>query len=396
MKILQINALLHKGSTGIIAKSIGDYAESKGNTALYATMEPGHNSFEYQIGTELDHKIHALYARLFGKQGYCSKRATRRLINWIDRISPDVIIMHNLHSNYINLKILFNYIKEKSVDTVLVMHDCWLFTGKCYHYLYSGCSKWKNGCGNCTQLKLEQKSFCFDKTHEVLQDRKKLIGQNTSVKIVAVSEWLGKQISESVLSERPLKVIRNGIDLEIFKPCSEARKTLGIGEDKFVIMGMANKWLAEDSKECFQRIIESLTDNDMLIIAGCNKAKCNQSTDKIKYIEKMNPEKLPCYYSAADVFVNLTKADSLPTVNMEAIACGTPVITYNSGGSGELIEHGETGYVVPYGDIGALSKSIHNVKEKGKKFYTEKCRSFAMKNFDKNANFSKYIDFIGH
>ena len=396
MKILQINST-YSGSTGSVMCELAKIFELNGFQNYFASAQPYcgiDHSNHFTIGNQADHKMHALYARLFGKQGYCSKKATHKLINWIDSITPDVIIIHNLHSNCINLRQLFKYIQEKSIETVLVMHDCWLFTGKCYHYLYSGCSKWKNGCGNCPQLKLEQKSFYFDKTHKVLQDRKKLIGENTNVRIVSVSEWLGKQISESVLSDRPLKVIRNGIDLEIFKPRSDARTALGIGEDKFVILGMANKWLTEDNKECFKKILESLTEDYILIIAGCDKAVCNQSTERIKYVEKMKPEKLVDYYSAADVFVNLTKADSLPTVNMESTACGTPVITYDSGGSGELVVDGETGYIVPYGDISTLLESISNVKVKGKKSYTEKCRHFAMENFDKNKNFSEYLDFI--
>lgn len=397
MKVVQINST-YSGSTGSIMLSLAEVFDLEGYENYFAVPEVylkkdlSYNHFK--IGNSFDRKYHALYARIIGKQGYCSKTATKKLINWIDCISPDVIMLHNIHSNFINLNILFKYIKKKQVKTVLVMHDCWLFTGKCYHYLYSGCQKWKNGCENCPQLDIEQKSFFFDKTCSVLRDKKELIGENLNIYIVAVSEWLASQVENSILSARPMKVIKNGIDLTVFYPRDTARQRLGIDTNKFIILGMANKWLSSENKETFDAVVQSLSKDDLLIIVGCDKSKLSSSTDKIKYIEKISAEKLAEYYSAVDVFVNITKADTLPTVNMESIACGTPVITYNSGGSGELIKHNMTGYIVNYGDASELIKAIKCVKTNGKSFYSKNCIEYAAEYFDKNKNFKEYINFI--
>ena len=396
MRVLQINAT-YGGSTGKIMCELADILEDNGHICFFATpfsTDKYETNKTYTIGSSFDHRCHAFFTRAIGKQGYFSKRATRGLLKWIDEISPDVIITHNLHSNYININLFFDYVQKKRIKTIAVMHDCWLFTGKCFHFLYSGCEKWKSGCGSCPQLKLEQPSLFFDKTAKVLKDKEKYVGENEYVEIIAVSEWLAELSRQSVLKSRPTYVIRNGIDLETFKAIPSAREELGFEEDKFIVLGMGNKWLAPYNKELLERFTKSLSDNELFVIVGCSEEKVLQSTDKVKYVGKLNHDELARYYSLADVFVNVTKADSLPTVNMEAIACGTPVVTYASGGSPELVEEGKTGHIVAFGDINGIINAVSMVKENTKAFYSGACVKCAQDTFDKKKNFLEYLSRI--
>ncbi len=397
MKVLQINAT-YGGSTGKIMCELAEVLNQNGHQCFFATPFSTNKydvSSTYTIGGAFDHRLHAFLSRAMGKQGYFSKRATKGLLNWIDKISPDVIITHNLHSNYININLLFDYIAKKRIKTLAVMHDCWLFTGKCFHFLYSGCEKWRNGCGGCPQLKLEQPSLFFDKTARVLADKQEYIGNNDNVQIIAVSEWLADLSRQSILKDRPTSVIRNGIDLDTFKYYSSAREELGIDSDRFVILGMGNKWLAPYNRELLTKVISTLKDDEQLIIVGCSNEKICESNDKVKYVGKLNHSELVKYYSAADVFVNATKADSLPTVNMESVACGTPVVTYASGGSPELVSEGKTGYIVKFGDIDGIIEAIGAVKRDTRTFYHDSCVEYAKEEFDKKNNFLKYLSQLG-
>ena len=393
MRILQINAT-YSGSTGKIMCELAQLFEENGHECYFATpfsTDKYDTTHTYTIGSTLDHRSHAFLSRASGKQGYFSKGATKGLIKWINEISPDVIITHNLHSNYININLFFDYVQKNKIKTLAVMHDCWLFTGKCFHFLYSGCDRWKKGCGSCPQLKLEQPSLFFDKTASVLKDKEKYIAQNENVEIIAVSEWLANVSKQSILKNRPTSVIRNGIDLDTFNIIPSAKEELGFEKDKFIILGMGNKWLAPYNKELLDRVINGLSDDELLVIVGCNDEKVAQSTDKVKYVGKLNHRELARYYSLADVFVNVTKADSLPTVNMESIACGTPVVTYASGGSPELVKEGKTGHIVSFGDVDGIIKSIATIKENTKAFYSTECTKCAKEDFDKKKNFLKYL-----
>lgn len=391
MKILQINAVLHKGSTGVIAKAIGDYAVSKGNTVLYATMEQGCNAFEYQIGTNLEHKVHALKCRLMGKQGYYSKKATRKFLKWVDLQKPDIIHIHNLHSNYINFPMLFRYIEKRNIQTVITLHDAWFFTGKCFHFLYDNCLNWKDRCGDCVRLHKEQNSLFFDRTRTVLKDKKELIGDNKNVAIVAVSSWLADAAKESILSNREIYIVHNGVDLTRFAPNQASKIHLGFSEDSFIILGMANKWLIAENDQAFSRIIQSLSEKRKMVLIGCTTEQIATMPQNVIGVGKLLQNELSKYYSAADVFVNVTRVDSFPSVNIEAMACGTPVITYISGGSAECIIEGKNGYAVKCGDVEELIRLVEVVQTNGKQRYSLFCRNYAENNYDMRYCYAEYL-----
>ena len=391
MKILQINAVLNSGSTGTIVRDIGNLVEKTGHTALYAAPNAIPSEYEYRIGGMLDHKIHAFLCRVLGKQGYYSHFATFKLLKWIKKKKPDIVHLHNIHSNFLNYKMLFKYLANNHIQTVITLHDCWFFTGKCFHFLYDNCNRWQNNCGCCPRIHAEQNSLWFDATNKVLRDKAFYIGHNKYVTVVTVSNWLKEMTQKSILSERKTYVIHNGVNLNIFKQIPESRKKLGIEKDKFIILGMANKWLSLENKATFDYFTKNLPTNYSLILIGCTEEQINNLPEGIEGVPHITSHKLAYYYSAADVFVNVTKVDSFPTVNLESIACGTPVVSYDSGGSKECIVEGKNGYIVPYGDFGALTNAISNIERRGKSFFSDFCRKIAEEKYDKASCYDDYL-----
>lgn len=393
IRVLEINAVYKKGSTGVLMDQIGEVLQEAGMEVYYATPDAPVSRYTYQIGNRLDHKGHAILCRLVGVQGYFSNVATAKLIHWIDSIKPDIIHLHNLHSNYINYTVLLSYIQKRRIKTIITLHDCWFFTGKCFHFLYDDCLKWQENCGRCPRKRKEQASLVFDFSKKVLADKKRLIGDNANVQIVAVSEWLAAEARKSILRNRPISVIRNGIDLGVFQPQEINRAEKNIPEDEFVLLVMANKWFAPENVNIVKELLDSLKTGMRVIVVGCNGNQASHDT-RVTCLGRLNAQQLAQYYSLADVFVNLTKVDSFPTVNMEAISCGTPVVTFDSGGSRESIVEGVTGYVVPYGNVKLLVEKIELIKNVGKRAYSDRCRDMARKHFDKSICFDEYCHLI--
>ena len=184
MKVLQINAVYGYGSTGVIAKEILDEVISAGGEAYAAFMKHRHTtdisslSGYIEIGNKADQITHTIQSRFLGEQGFYSNKATRKMLSEIDEIKPDIIHLHNLHNNYMNIELLFNYVREKKIPTVITLHDAWFFTGKCCHFLYDGCNRWKEKCGECPRQRKEFVSLFFDKSEKDLIRKRKLIGEN--------------------------------------------------------------------------------------------------------------------------------------------------------------------------------------------------------------------------
>lgn len=392
MKVLQINAVIQKGSTGIIARDIGNTVVRFNGTVYYASQEKVQESNTYCIGSPTDYKLHALYCRLTGLQGYASRISTRKLLQWITDIRPDIIHLHNIHNNYINLPMLFSYIRKKQIHTVITLHDSWMMTGKCMHFLKYGCSKWKTGCYNCVAQKKEIPSLFVDNAHKVWVDRKKYIGDNPFVHIVGCSNWITEATKESVLKDRVIGTVYNGIDLKVFRPCkTQLRQKLGI-EGKYVMLGMANKWLAQENDRVFQNFTAGMQEEEVLVLVGCSKEQMGSLRSGVIGLPFVSgrSELAECY-AMADVFINVTKVDTFPTVNLEALACGTPVITFNSGGAGETIDR-QTGIVVPYGDALELRRALDTIKAGDREMQREYCQKRAQTFFNRLTNYDTYIE----
>lgn len=395
MKILQINAVWGYKSTGVIARDIGEAVERAGGEAYFAYQtKNGDAKRGYTVGNKLDWKAHALLSRFFGKQAYFSRHATKKLIKHIEKISPDVVHLHNLHSNFVNLNLLLDFLGKKNIPTVVTMHDCWYFTGKCYHYQDVGCDKFTTDCKGCPKRRANPLSFFFDRAADMLADRKRYFGAVPMLHFVGCSDWICNEARRGFLKDMNISRIYNGVDTDIFKPTDRdaARAEYSIPQGARVFIGMANKWLSHENAGLVEKASKRIGENNVLLLVGCSDAeKAKISSLGLKNVVAIGyvsgREALAKIYGMADVFVNATHADTLPTVNMEAICCGTPVVTYNSCGSPELILSG-CGSVVARGDQDALIGAMLGITDR----IDEGSLAVAREAFDKNKCYEKYIE----
>lgn len=369
VRIVQINGGA-KGSTGKIMMGIADVARAQGHEVMCASpitttnRDAGEDCGYYRIGTFNSRRLNVALARITGFNGCFAWFETYKLLKKIDEFKPDIIHLHNLHDSYINLSMLFSYIKKHNVPTVWTLHDCWAFTGQCPHFTIVKCDKWKVGCHNCPQYK-EYPASLYDNTKKMWQLKKKWFTGVKNMTIVTPSEWLAGLARESYLKQYPIEVINNGIDLNVFKPThSNFRERYEIPAEKHIILGVSFAWGYRKGLDCFVEIAEKLGEQYQIVLVGTDdEIDKNLPHNIISIHRTQNQKELAEVYSAADVFVMPTREENYPTVNMEAIACGTPVVTFDTGGSPEMLDD-KTGIVVKANDIEATKKAIKDICEK--------------------------------
>lgn len=387
MKVAQINATCGVGSTGKISVAVSELLNEKGieNYILYSS---GRSDYKFGIKYTSDSyiKVQTLYSRIFGNYGFEAKHATKKLIEQLEEINPDVIHIHNIHSHNCNLEILFKYFKEKQIKVYWTFHDCWAFTGYCPYFDMVGCEKWKTECNNCPQS--GQFSFLLDRS-KYLFDKKKHTFSNLDLTVITPSNWLADIAKQSFFKEYPIKVINNGIDLTVFKPTeSDFRKKYDC-EGKYILLGVAFGWGKRKGIDVFIELSKRLDDNYKIVLVGTDDESDKQLTQNIISLHRtQNQTELAEIYTAADLFVNTTREENYPTVNMEAIACGTPVLTFDTGGSSEMLDN-SCGSVVPKNDIDAMYGEIIRIC-KDKPFSRSACLERA-KYFDMNNKYKEYI-----
>lgn len=347
MTIVQINCSAN-GSTGNIAKAIHRKLLNEGyNSYIFYEQGKPEDKNMFRIGNYFELHTHAVLSRNLGLQGYFSYFATYRLIRKLKKISPDIIHLHNLHGSYLNLPMLFCYLKRSEVKVVITLHDCWLFTGKCPHFTVVGCNKWQECCGKCPQLSTYPRSK-IDITKKLLKDKKKwLTGFGDRLQIVAVSNWLRDTAKQSFLNRYSIKTIYNGINTDIFYPRETSRVKTKYGlNGKVVILGVASGWGEAKGLKEFLALAQKLSPDEVIVLVGLTAEQCQNMPNHIIGIERTeNQDELAELYSAADVFVNPSKEETFGMVTAEALACGTPVIVYNSTACAEIVDE-DDGWVV--------------------------------------------------
>lgn len=393
MKVLQINTVYAKGSTGRIVASIEQVCKEDGIEPLVASSG-GIESLadHYKIGGVLSSRIHAhIFTSLFDAQCNGSFFSTISLLKWIDSKRPDIIHIHNLHGNYINIKLLFNYINANNIPVVWTFHDCWPITGHCTHFDFIRCEKWKTECHHCPLKKEYPSSMLMDGSQRNYHFKKELFTSVKRMTIAPVSNWLADNIRSSFLGGYDIKVIYNGINLNVFKPrVNDIRARYCIGDDKRILLGVGTAW--SDLKGLKEFVELSKLPQYQVVLVGINKELKQILPNSIISVERTNnQDELAEFYNAADVLVNPTYNDSFPTINLEALACGTPVITYRTGGSPESVTP-ETGRVVNRGDFKSLLHVIGDVTRKEKKDYLETCVISARQNFDEKLCYLNYLE----
>lgn len=393
MKTVLINSC-NFGSTGNIMLEIAETAENGGYTAAVCYPQSRDNSRkqkekDFVIGTRFSRNIHLQLAGITGLNGCFSYFSTLKLLKKLDKVKPDIIHLHNLHNCYINLSMLFKYIKKHNIKTVWTLHDCWAFTGHCPHFDMIGCDKWKTGCYSCPQYKEYPKSL-FDNSKYMYRLKKKWFTGIKDMTIVTPSEWLAGLVKESYLKDYPVKVINNGIDLNVFKPTeSDFREKYAL-ENKYIVLGVAFGWGRRKGLDVFVELARRLDkEKYKIVLVGTDDNIDKLLPDNIISIHRtQNQTELAEIYTAADVFANPTREENYPTVNMESVACGTPVVTFNTGGSPEMFDE-TCGAAVAKDDNDAMYNEIIRICE-AKPYSMEACIKKA-KGFDKNEKFGEYI-----
>lgn len=386
MKVVQINAVCGYGSTGRICAEISEYMKNDiENYIFFANGQSKHFAAK-RLNSNLDIKLHGLMSRITGLQGYFSRGHTKKIISELKRIKPDIVHLHNLHGNFIHLNMLLDYLAENDIATVITLHDCWFFTGKCMHYKMVNCYKWQTGCYKCPQLKNGNRSWFFDRTKKMWKDKKEHFEKIPRLAVIGTSEWVTDEANKSFLKNAKIvKRIYNWIDTNVFCPKkTNIKGKYGIPENNFLILLVAAGWKESSGK--FNDVIKlsNLIDESMHIVVvgnGLNELKSYKNITKIDYIG--DTDELAEIYSVADVYVHVSREDTFGKVIAESLSCGTPAIVYNSTGLPELISK-NCGYVVPCENVEAIYDKIKLVKEKGKAFYSESCVKFVRENFEKN------------
>ena len=385
MKVVQINATCGVGSTGKIAVELSRAMTARGmeNYILYS-----YEGTDYPLGIAnaswLYIKFQALKTRILGNYGFNSQLATRRLIGKLQKIQPDVVHLHNLGGHDCNFSMLFSYFREKKIPVLWTFHDCLAFTGLCPYF--GDCDKWKTQCEHCPQWR--EKSWFRDGSKD-LYSRKQQAFRDLNLTIAAPSQWMADLVGESFLRDYPRYVIPNGIDLETFKPReSNFRKKYQL-EDVFLILGVSFQWEKRKGLDVFLELQKRLGSPFRLVLVGTDAKVDRQLPEEVISIHRTaNPRELAEIYSAADLFLNPTREDNFPAVNLESMACGTPVLTFLTGGSPESIGKG-CGSAVKQNDLDALETEIRRI-QRDRPFSKEACLAHS-KNYDSRARAAEYM-----
>ncbi len=363
MKYLFINSVFGVGSTGRIIKDECSRLRQEGHTCAAAYGRECADDGETRlipIGNKADVRFHAVMTRLFDMHGYCSYVATRRFLKDIEEFDPDVIWLHNLHGYYLNIGILFGWLKaHPNVKVLWTLHDCWSFTGHCAHFTAARCDRWRMGCCHCPQLKTYPMTLGLDFSKRNYADKRRIFTGVNDMQLIVPSEWLATLVKQSFLKAYPVKVVPNKVDSKIFRPTtSNFRERFGL-RDKYVVLGVAGVWDEYKGLQDFLKLAESLDSVFTVVLVGVTAKQAKSMPKGVITIQHTDSAAaLAEIYSAADVFVNPTHQDNYPTVNLEARACGTPVVTYNVGGSPESAGGR---YIVEENDIGGLVRQIYAI-----------------------------------
>lgn len=385
--VIQINTFPYK-ATGSIMMNLHRAMLEKGinSYVVWGRGRKPENKHEISIEDKFGTAFHGVYSRLTDKTGFASTKATKVLLKRLDEINPNIIHIHNIHGYYINIELLFDWLHQRQTKIFWTLHDCWAFTGHCAYFDACGCEKWKTGCEKCGQLRTYPKTIGIDNSKWNWKKRRELVS-NLDITIITPCKWLKGIVKQSFLGDYPVKVIHNGIDLGVFHPTVSNFKKQTAIDDKNMLLGVASEWTERKGLFDFIKLYRLLDkEKYRIVLVGLTGEQVKVLPDGILGIKRTsNISELVEIYSAADCFLNLTYEDNYPTTNLESIACGTPVVTYRTGGSPESVNE-KRGVVFEKSDINAVAKWITEDRFKEKKITPKEAIQF-----DKQVMIDKYL-----
>lgn len=388
MRILMINVVCGIRSTGRICTDLAAALEAQGHEVKIAYGREGvpeqYKKYAVRIGNDWDVNLHGVKARLFDACGFGSIRATREFINWVKKYDPDVIHLHNIHGYYINIDILFDYLKSCGKKIIWTLHDCWAFTGHCSYFSIANCSKWETGCFDCDQKKTYPQSYT-DFSHRNWEHKKTLFSNLSQMIIVTPSNWLMKEVKRSFLKQYDCICIPNGVDLSVFRHYeSDFKESRGLGGKK-IVLGCATTWSERKGLRFFIELSKVLNEDYVIVLVGVSKKQRNSIPSNIICVERTNsPKELAEIYSSAFVFINASQEETMGLTTVEAMACGTPVIVTNKTAVPEVVNH-YGGYVL---DDFTPNSVISIMNQIDRKALTPRVNAL---DYEMNAQYQKYM-----
>ncbi|WP_187265830.1 glycosyltransferase [Alkalisalibacterium limincola] len=389
LRIVQVNSVYNTGSTGRIVEGIAMAARLRGHRTWVAYGRPSNPgpTEAYRISGPLDHAMHGLYSLALDGHGLGSATSTQRMIHWLDSLNPDLVCLHNVHGYYLNIPILFDWLRRTRTAVVWTLHDCWPLTGHCANFDRFGCEKWRNGCGGCPMTSFYPRSLT-DRSAQNWVWKRDLFTQLDNVTIITPSRWLQSIARQSFLGSFRIDCIPNGIDLDVFVP--RANDPRPNDDNRPVVLGVANHWSDAKGLADFSALRKLLPDFYRVVLVGVEAKHRSRLAEGVEGLPRTQDiHALAKLYADARVFVNPTYSDNFPTTNLEALASGTPVVTYDTGGSPESLEP-HVGKVVEKGNVRAMAEAIIDVCAMNREKMRQDCRVHAVKHFNRDERFFDY------
>lgn len=400
-RLLQINVTCNWGSTGQIAELCNQFAAKKDWEVFFAYGRYSNTSQSKLVNTSSRWDVYEHYVEkiLFNNEGLASRKSTKRLIEEIKRIEPDIIHLHNIHDHWLNYSLLFEYLNQTVIKVVWTFHDFWAITGKCGHFIYVDCEKYVSGCDDDCPYYRGHFLPIVKNVKKQFELKKSLFVQNNHLTIVPVSEWVAENVRKSFLSSKPIIVIQNGIDTKVFKPTptsflpkSQYEAFLKSVAEKFLIISVASQWKYKKGLDDFKKLSEYLKEDELIALVGVDDKIIAELPNNIIGIKRTtNQQELAALYTRADVVCSLSSAETFALTIAEGYACGTPAVVYNNTALPSIV-YPDTGFVVPDRDVFEAYTAIQKIRQVGKSFYKERCVTIAQTLYDKNVCYNKYVE----
>ena len=395
MKVLFINSVYGVGSTGKIVRDLSQELLNRGHDVkvCYGRKSPDPDVFTKQICSNIEFSLDVCLSRLTGLHGCFSNIATNRLIQEINEFSPDIVHLHNIHGYFINIFRLIKYIKKKKIKVVWTLHDELMFTGKC-SYAYD-CDKWLTGCKQCNQVHEYPKSILFDFSKLLYDWKQSCFKEIYNFCLITPSQWLANRVGKSCLRDARCRVINNGIDVDnIFyiHETDQLRVHLGLSDEKIIVTVTDNVYSERKGIDVFIKLADCYKNKNIKFIVVGGK-RDDLTRENVIYIPMIsNQNELAEYYSLADVFVITSRCDNFPTVCLEALACGTPVVGFQVGGIPETAPFEAIGRFVEKNNIDAMIDAIDMYLDHPRGDYENRCRTYAEKYYSKQHMNEEYME----
>lgn len=365
MKILQVNCVYKKGSTGKITYDIHSELLKQGieSVVCYGRGEKINEPHVYKTCGEVYSKINHLLSEFTGVMYGGCFFSTNKLIKIIKKEKPDVVHLQCINGYFVNIYRLVSWLKKHDIKTVLTLHAEFMYTANCGHAL--DCDKWQTGCGHCPRLKQETKSFLIDGTHKSWMKMKKAFdGFNDNLIVTSVSPWLMERAKLSpILNGKKHEVVLNGVNTDVFHfyDTAELRSQMGLTGVKVIFHATPS---FDDNIKSLKggyyvlKLAEKMLDENVKFVVAGNHPEGLKVPPNVILLGKVSDQELLAkYYSMADITLLTSKKETFSMVTAESLCCGTPVVGFKAGAP-EQIAIPEYSSFVDFGDLESLQEEM--------------------------------------